>query len=314
MAASRRLIVFVAGGLCAVCPPGHVRAQGTLRPSFIEAFQHEARESRLREQISQLDERIRTRPTDPAPLLERAQLHGQLNAKEALVADLEAAIRTGGGEAEAILRAANIMVSFDPAAAVAYYGRVLERFPGNVSALVGRGRAHGMAGNVARARADLDAALEREPDHALALALVGNLLLQEGKLREAIASYDRSIDREPIAAAYFDRGFCHQGVGDYDAAVADYTAAYEMDRSNIGAICERGQAHQLGGSYQLAVRDYEECRAKTPGDDRAALQLSWVLSTCPDAGVRDGRRALDLAAEVCDPVTCRGPLTARSMR
>ena len=139
------------------------------------------------------------------------------------------------------------------------------------------------------------------------MALKGNLFLHEGKFREAIALYDRSIDRLPVSAAYFDRGFCHQKLGDHEAAAADYTVAYAMDRSNIAAICERGQSHQLGGAFRLAVRDYEECRAKTPGDVRAGLQLSWVLSTCPDAGVRDGRRALDLAAEVCDPQTCRTP-------
>lgn len=272
-----------------------------------EARQREDREARVRRQIQDIDRRIRAAPTDPAPLLERAELHGKLGELEAVTADLEAAVRLSRNQAETLFRAGVVMVEYDPAAAVAYFDRALERAPGNVSALVSRGRARALGGDAVGARADLDAALDRDPDNALALALSGNMLLHAGKLPEAIASFTRSIDREPTAAAYFDRGFCHVGVGDYPAAVADYTKAYELDRSNVGAICERGQAHQLGGAYRLAVQDFEECRAKAPGNVPAALQLSWVLATCPDAGVRDGRKALSLAAEVCDPVTCRSP-------
>ena len=306
MAATR--VVLCALVVCHVlCPPVRVLAQGLLPQSFIEARQREDRESRLRGEIRQLDERIRGLPNDPNPLLERAALHGQLGEMEALKSDLESAIRLSGSDAETLHRAAGIMVSFDPVAAVSYFDRVLELLPGNVSVLLNRGRALGITGNLPRALADVDAALAKDPDDASGLALRGNLLLHEGKFEEAIVSFSRSIDREPTAVAYFDRAYCHQGVGDYKAAVADYTTAYEMDRSNIGIICERGQAHQRGGAYRLAVRDYEECRAKVPGDVQAALQLSWVLSTCPDAGVRNGRRALDLAAEVCDPVTCRSP-------
>ena len=307
MTTSPRGMVVPVVCFLAIWPSGQAVAQGQLPPGFIEAMQREGRESQLRHQIGQLEPRIRARPSDPAPLLERAALYGQLGEKASVAADLDAAIRIARNDAQTLDRAASIMLGVDPGAAIAYYDRLLERLPGNVSVLVNRGRAHGITGDFARAHADLDAALRKDPRDALALALTGSIFLQEGKLREAIAAYDRSIDQEPMATAYFDRGFCHQGLGDYEAAVADYTAAHEMDRSNIAAICERGQAHQLGGSYQLAVRDYEECRAKTPGNNLAALQLSWLLSTCPDAGVRNGRRALDLAAEVCDPVTCRTP-------
>lgn len=194
-------------------------------------------------------------------------------------------------------------------------GKLDERIrahPDDTAALLERAGLHADLGERELMVADLDAALRKDPANATALAMKGNLLMHEGKFREAIALYDRSIDRKPIAAAYFDRGYCHQRLGEYEAAAADYTVAYAMDRSNTAAICERGQAHQLRGAYRLAVRDYEECLDKEAGHVGAALQLSWVLSTCPDGGVRNGRRALDLVAELCDPLTCRTlePLSA----
>lgn len=286
---------------------GPALGQGMLPQSLVESWARGDRESRIRGQIDELEARINAAPTDPAPLLERARLRGQLGELAAVVADLEAAVKASGGDPETLFRAGALLVEHDPGAAVPFFDRVLDRVPGNVSALVSRGRARLLSGDSARARADFDAALDKDPGNAVALAHMGNLLLQAGQLREAIALYDRSIDREPIAAAYFDRAFCHQGVGDYEAAVADYTAAYEMDRSNVGAICERGQAHQLGGAYRLAVRDYEDCHAKAPGNVQASLQLAWLLATCPEAGIRDGQRALTLATEICDPVTCRSP-------
>lgn len=306
MTASRQVVLLVIAAQSLVSPLGAL-GQSLLPRSLIESWQREDRESQLRWQIRQLGDRIRSQPTDPVPLLERAELHGQLGDKESLDADLDAAIRLAGNDAELLQRAAGIMEAVDPVAAVACYDRVLELLPGNAATLIHRARAQGIAGDYARAHADLDAALAKQPDDPIAWALKGNLLLQERRIPEAIASFTRSIDRQPTAVAYFDRGYCHQGVGDYAAAVADYTAAYELDRSNVGAVCERGQAHQRAGAYQLAIRDYEECRARMPDDIRATLQLSWLLSTCPDAGARDGRRALDLAAEVCDPVTCRSP-------
>lgn len=307
MSQRHRVVLLAIVGFRVFCTPAAALAQGMLPPGFLEARAREDRESRIRGQIGQLDARIRSSPSGAAPLLERAQLHGQLGEMAPLISDLEAAVRLSRNDPETLFRAGTILVEHDPVAAVSYFDRVLERVPENVSAVVSRGRARGMVGDVARAHADFDAALERDPGNALALALKGNLMLQAGAFREAIALFTRSLDREPTAAAYFDRAFCHQGVGDYHAAVADYTAAYDLDRSNVGAICERGQANQLAGAYRLAVRDFEECTARVPGNVQAALQLAWVLATCPEAGVRDGRRALGLAAEICDPVTCRSP-------
>ena len=83
--------------------------------------------------------------------------------------------------------------------------------------------------------------INRAGDDASGLALRGNLLLHEGKFEEAIVSFSRSIDREPTAVAYFDRAYCHQGVGDYKAAVADYRKKHG-DELDAGAATRKAAA------------------------------------------------------------------------
>jgi tetratricopeptide (TPR) repeat protein len=90
-----------------------------------------------------------------------------------------------------------------------------------------------------------------------------------------------------------------------EEAIADYTAAYQLDNKRIDAICERGQVYQQGGNFELAIRDFEQCYKVKPDAPQAALQLAWILATCPDESLRDGARALTIAGDNCDLITCR---------
>ena len=49
------------------------------------------------------------------------------------------------------------------------------------------------------------------------------------------------------------------------------------------------------GEYPLAVERFEAILKKNPKAKEAYKRLSWILATCPDAALRDGKRAVDLA-------------------
>jgi tetratricopeptide (TPR) repeat protein len=190
--------------------------------------------------------------------------------------------------------------------------RVIQVDPRNVTALGMRGLGHGLLGRIDQAFADVDAALAIEPERAGIHGLRGSLLLNTGRPREAVEAMSRAIAIAPDARVYFDRAFCHRLLGEPRRALADYTQAHRLDPDLVDARCERGHVYQELGEFSRAVEDFEYCRRNNPDDLQAKLSLAWLLATSPDDGVRSGRRALVLAGEVCDPVSCEGvePLNA----
>lgn len=232
------------------------------------------------ERIEDLTREIDRHPDDVSLLLRRAELYQSDGRWEAMRADLD---------------------------------RILAIRPRNARALTMRGLASGAAEDYGRALADLDASLAIEPHDAFALGLRGNVLMHLGRLDDAIDSFGRSIAEKPLARVHFDRGFAHELQGDLRRAIRDYSEAIRLDEKLVDAACSRGQACQQTGDFRGAVKDYDLCRDKKPGDPRPTLALAWLLATCPDAAVRDGRKALLLATDLCDPVLCSTPETLNAL-
>jgi tetratricopeptide (TPR) repeat protein len=231
-----------------------------------------SRDDELSRRIEEASRRIEQRPSDASLLVDRARLFQARGQWIDMKRDLD---------------------------------RAVELAPRDALARGLRGLANAILGDHDRAMSDVDAAISLEPRHAFIHGLRGNLLLNMGRTEDAIASLDRSIALDPTASVHFDRGFCHQRDGDLQASIADYTAAYRLDPTLLAAVRERGHAHQLAGDFARAVEDFEFCRRREPDEPQTELSLAWILATCPDAGIRNGRRALMIAGELCDPVTCQ---------
>ena len=177
--------------------------------------------------------------------------------------------------------------------------------PADAKALHLRALEHAEAGRFEAALADVDAAIEHSPDAALTLGLKGSILMRMERFTDAVAAFSRSLAIEPRAQVHFDRGFCHSNLGDFARAIDDYSAAYKLDSTLNGLLDERGVAYLKTGDFRRAVNDLERARKRSPDDPRSPLLLSWIYATAPDDTVRDGRKALVLVGELCDPVTCQ---------
>jgi tetratricopeptide (TPR) repeat protein len=282
-------------------------AQIDLPPSLTAFLEEQAEQERLDIAITELSQKIDATPDDMSLLLERAERYTEAGDLEATRADLERAMALAPNSAEALHRAAIIMAGIAPLEAIPLFDKLVEITDGDAGALADRGKAYGLSGNHEQALADLDAALAKDPHLALAHAMRGNIYLSRNEHQAAVDAFTAALALTPIAQAYFDRGYCYKQMGNYPAAIADYTDAARLDSENIGPICERGQVHQLSGNYAAALRDYDRCLTEVPDDPGASLQLAWLLATCPDDALRDGKRALRLASNVCDAVTCQTP-------
>ncbi len=80
-----------------------------------------------------------------------------------------------------------------------------------------------------------------------------------------------------------------------DEAILFWSARVENEPNNIGARNTFGvllvQKHQT----RAAIEQWETALALNPNDGNAQSNLAWVLATTPDASLRDGTRAVELA-------------------
>ncbi|MFC9163728.1 tetratricopeptide repeat protein, partial [Streptomyces fungicidicus] len=112
---------------------------------------------------------------------------------------------------------------------------------------------------------------------------------QAGRYEQAIADLTAALELDPTHTwALADRGHAHQQAGHYEQAIADFTAALELDPTHTWALADRGHAHRQAGHYEQAREDLERAVEADPEDLNITfekLMLDTVegrLETCAE--------------------------------
>ena len=81
----------------------------------------------------------------------------------------------------------------------------------------------------------------------------------QGQYDRAIADYTAAIRLQPDhAEAYYNRGHAHGAKDEHDQAIADFTAAIRIQPDMADAYVDRGVAHGKRGEYDQAIADCTE--------------------------------------------------------
>lgn len=121
-------------------------------------------------------------------------------------------------------------------------------------------------------------------------------LFEMGHYAEAIVDYDRYIGDTSFSVwALHRRGMSHNAIGQYQQAIADLDAALEITPGALDVRYDRGLISSAQGNYQLALEDFRQVTAEAPDTPEYANALAWLLSTCPDAKLHNGKLAVRLA-------------------
>jgi protein O-mannosyl-transferase len=146
------------------------------------------------------------------------------------------------------------------------YERALQIHPRYPKAHLNLGIWHAEHGDEARAVEYYREAIRLRPRYAKAYAAYANLLARQDELETALEYYRRSLEIQPdLAPAHL-----------YASQVA-----YRL------------------GQPQLAVEHLRRAVQLTPEIRAARRQLAWILATTADDSLRDGREALQWAAQLC---------------
>jgi tetratricopeptide (TPR) repeat protein len=98
-------------------------------------------------------------------------------------------------------------------------------------------------------------------------------------------------------STHMEQGFACVQSGNVTGAVEHFEAALRSEPNNRKVATALGAAYAQVGLDRQAVQVLEPVVKAEPANYLAKNNLAWVLATTEDSGVRDGRRALQLARE-----------------
>jgi len=182
--------------------------------------------------------------------------------------------------------------------AIAQYRKALESAPENAETRNNLGLAYFKKGELEEAIAQYRKALASAPENAGALSNLGNALLLKGDLDGAMACFKKAaaINPDQVETWYnLGNGFLQRG--DLDQAIASYRQAIKINPRYADTCANLGVAYFKEGETREARDCWQEALEINPEQVYVLNNLAWLLATTPDASLRDGAKAVALAAQ-----------------
>ena len=232
-------------------------------------------------QLEQAQEHLARRGDDP-PIV-RDPVLAQMAALPAGIRHLEKrGVESGrSGQLDAAVRDLRQAVAADP---------------GSTSIRLNLGTALALSGAIDEAIAEYREALRLAPEAPQAHYNLATLLRQQGRGEEALEHFGRAVALDPdYTDAYLGLAEIEASQGDQGAAAAHYARAIELDPRHRAARLGHAIALARAGRHAESRAALEEARLVLPDSMLLAHALARLLASCPEAALRDGPRALELA-------------------
>jgi tetratricopeptide (TPR) repeat protein len=174
-------------------------------------------------------------------------------------------------------------------------------YPPQASWYRSRGVVYDKKGDRDKAVREFTEAIRANPNDPLTYLERGIVYKSLKDYDKAIADYSETIRLDPRwSTAYFNRANVFKSRKDYDKALSDYDAAIRLDPKDPDAYFNRANTYEATRQFARAAGDWTEVIRLDDRDAEARQRLSWLLATCPDKSVRDGRRAVEHAETAYD--------------
>ena len=169
-------------------------------------------------------------------------------------------------------------------------------------------------GRVDEAIVCLQTAIKFQPGYADAHNNLGIALRQRGRVNEAVAQYQKALEFRPeYVEAHNNLGNLLLQLGRLDEAMVQYRKALEiqpayfMARNSLGfVLLQKGWANE-------AINCFREVLKIQPEFVQAQNNLAWVLATSPEASVRNGTEAVELAQRADRNCGGKNPIVAATL-
>lgn len=147
----------------------------------------------------------------------------------------------------------------------------------------------------------LDSALEFDKSFATLWSNRGNCRARLGQLEEAKADANEALAIEADhESALWLRGMVRTLQADYLGAIGDLERVECTQAKHFIAAFYRGLAREALKQWELAMSDYVLASQLDVTQTEAALALTRIQACCPVDELRDGRKALENATNICN--------------
>jgi tetratricopeptide (TPR) repeat protein len=197
---------------------------------------------------------------------------------------------------------------------IAHYRSALQMQPDSWDAEYNLGTALLRRGQVDEAIQHCERAVVMRPTDPDAQVSLGDALLRKGRIDDAIDHYQKAMmaRADHFLARY---GLCHALLekGELDGAIQVCRSALVL--WPLDADCHTALAIALEekGNPAEAIQHYEKALEVSPSSISTLTNLAWLLATSQDASVRNGPRAVELAAQADRMVGGTNALVLRTL-
>ncbi|MDD5092299.1 MAG: tetratricopeptide repeat protein [Candidatus Wallbacteria bacterium] len=201
----------------------------------------------------------------------RALTRIEAGNNDGAVEDAEILLQCGQLQDEALLlKGIALMRSGKSAAASEAFTGYLERNPGKVYILYLRASCRFDQRLYKDALSDLDMVLAREPLYASALSLRGLTWKALGNFSAAVSDFSAEISLNPeFTNSHIHKAEALAGSGKYDEAAFECGAALELTGQNPVISLQKGLYHHMGGRHEDAIIDFSSVIEIQPDCARA---------------------------------------------
>ncbi len=181
--------------------------------------------------------------------------------------------------------------------AVDHYHEALKINPDKVPAHNNIANFLGQKGGVDEAISHYQKALQIDPNFAEGHCNLGIVLQEKGRVDEAISQYQDALRIKPdYEVAHYNLASALLQKGRVDEAIAQFQNVLQINPDNAAAYYNLASALLQRGNVTEAIAHFRQAMQIEPADPWANNKLAWLLATCPQASLRNGNEAVELAA------------------
>src|SRR6478752_1372763 len=182
---------------------------------------------------------------------------------------------------------------------IAQYRSALQMQPDSWDAEYNLGNALLGKAQVDEAILHCERAVRMRPTDPDAQVSLGNALFQKGRVDEAIAHYQAAITAHPDHfLARYSLGHALLEKGELDGAIEICRSALLLRPLDVDCQTTLAIALEEKGNPVEAIEHYEKALQLAPTSIPTLTNLAWLLATSPDASLRNGPKAIELAKQV----------------
>jgi Flp pilus assembly protein TadD len=146
-------------------------------------------------------------------------------------------------------------------------------------------------------------------DNPSAQFALGVRLEKEGQPGKAMVRYRVATAIDPgYGKAWYNMGQLLRKSGQWQAAAESYLAADRANPHDLATQLNLASVFARLGKYREAVQHFDDALKIDPNSIEGLNNLAWLLSTAPEASVRDGGRAVTLAERGCSLTEFKMPI------